>query len=378
MTSNDKKTDQLTNEFDDSQVPVIYELNQETVEKARRIKSELNVIIDRLARLEEHQSTVSEAVYQKLKNEYLQKQNEVAALFADCKREIRHELKNLINAGRENTTRLSAHQLTVEEVKLRGILGEFDDEKVREIETRENKIIEEFEAAGTKIKNDIAILEEITGESFELTGPDEPGEAISLHEDHEALSTIPGIQTGVLLETGLSNNAPDEENFTRQIDADESTDDSVFNVNDATIAIVNNENQGSVEDLSTGQHIDLEEEATICVQTPSSGNEDQTLEEESNLSHATITIYEQENKIGEHLFKSECRIGRTRTADIFLKDDTVSRNHALIVRKGDEYHISDQNSANGVLVNSERVTEAILKNGDAINIGIFTLIIKFC
>jgi len=54
----------------------------------------------------------------------------------------------------------------------------------------------------------------------------------------------------------------------------------------------------------------------------------------------------------------------------------VSRNHALIVRNGDEYKIFDQNSANGVIVNEERVTEATLKNEDRIIIGIFTLVFK--
>ncbi|MBN2089467.1 FHA domain-containing protein [candidate division KSB1 bacterium] len=377
MTSKDTKTEHSANEFDNSQVPVIYEMNQQILEKARQIKNEFDIILDRLAKLDEHQSKVSAVVYQKLKNEYLEKQKEVSFVFENCKAEIRNELKKMLETEQQNENLLKKHQLSLEEVKMRGILGEYDDEKVREIEATENKIIDDFQQVSIKIKNDISILEEILGESFELTSSAELAEASPRNERDDEVINGPGIQTGVILESELSPDFPDEENLLQEIEADESTDANVLNLNDATIAVMAGENQNLVEDLSTGQHANPdEEEATVFVQGLSPENEDQTLEDDSDQSHATIIINDQENVIGEHIFKSECRIGRTKTADIFLKDDTVSRNHALIVRKGDEYHIFDQNSANGVIVNGERVAEAILKNDDLIIIGIFSLIIK--
>ncbi len=376
MTSKNQKTEHSANEINNSQLPVIYEINHEIIEKARQVRNEFNIILERLVKLDEHQSEVSDVVYQKLKKEYLQKRSEISSVFENCKTEIRDELKKLVDIEKKNSNQLKNHQLSLEEVKLRGILGEFDDEKVREIETVENKIIEDFEQAITKIKNDILMLEEISGESFELSRLNDSDKVPPIHENNEELIAGPNIQTGVLFESGLSSELQGEENKMPDSEADKSTDENIINLNDATIAVVADENQRSIEDLSTGQHIDVEEEATVCVQGPSMDSEDQTLEDESDQSPATIIIYEQEKVIGEHRFKSECRIGRTKTADIFLKDDTVSRNHALIVRKGEEYRIFDQNSANGVIVNGERVSEALLKNDDLISIGIFTLIIK--
>jgi hypothetical protein len=376
MTSQNKVSDSSQNEIDNSQVPVIYTINQEIFNKARQTKDELTVISTRLTKLDEHQSQVSEIVFQKLKNEYLQKQNDISLVFDTCKTEIRAELKKLVDTERQNSLQLKNHQLSLEEVKLRGILGEFDDDQVREIEASENKIINTFQQADLKIKNDIQTLENLLGESFALstdellaTDPVGANRAPSLND--------PGLETGVIIESGLSTELNGNDNLMNEIAVDGSNDTDVVNLNDATIAVVTNENVAPVEDLSTGQHVNFEEEeATVCVQAPSPGSEDQTLENESDELEARIIIYEQENKIGEHSFHSECRIGRTKTADIFLKDDTVSRNHALVVRKGDEYKIFDQNSANGVIVNGERVTEAILKNADLIIIGIFTLVLK--
>jgi pSer/pThr/pTyr-binding forkhead associated (FHA) protein len=62
-------------------------------------------------------------------------------------------------------------------------------------------------------------------------------------------------------------------------------------------------------------------------------------------------------------------IGRSPAADIVLDDSSVSRRHALLARRGAETVILDDRSLNGLRVNGERVTEAILRNGDLIVLG---------
>ena len=64
------------------------------------------------------------------------------------------------------------------------------------------------------------------------------------------------------------------------------------------------------------------------------------------------------------------RIGRSENADICLDDPTVSRRHALIVAEpGKGLRVLDDRSLNGVLVNGERVGEAVLAHGDEIRLG---------
>ncbi|HLB61566.1 MAG TPA: FHA domain-containing protein [Actinomycetota bacterium] len=65
--------------------------------------------------------------------------------------------------------------------------------------------------------------------------------------------------------------------------------------------------------------------------------------------------------------------GRNPESDVFLDDVTVSRKHAEIVRRGQEFFVRDVGSLNGTYVNRERVEETKLAAGDEIQIGRFRL-----
>ena len=66
-------------------------------------------------------------------------------------------------------------------------------------------------------------------------------------------------------------------------------------------------------------------------------------------------------------------IGRSPDAEVFLDDVTVSRNHALIVRRQDGLYIDDLGSLNGTYVNRRRIESHSLDDGDEIQIGKFKL-----
>ena len=67
-------------------------------------------------------------------------------------------------------------------------------------------------------------------------------------------------------------------------------------------------------------------------------------------------------------------IGRATTADIFLDDVTVSRDHARIERLEGSFHLFDAGSLNGSYVNNESITNHQLKTGDEIQIGKFHML----
>jgi pSer/pThr/pTyr-binding forkhead associated (FHA) protein len=66
-------------------------------------------------------------------------------------------------------------------------------------------------------------------------------------------------------------------------------------------------------------------------------------------------------------------IGRTPDAGVFLDDVTVSRNHALLVRRNDGLYIDDLGSLNGTYVNRRRIESHKLDDGDEIQIGKYKL-----
>jgi pSer/pThr/pTyr-binding forkhead associated (FHA) protein len=63
------------------------------------------------------------------------------------------------------------------------------------------------------------------------------------------------------------------------------------------------------------------------------------------------------------------RVGRSPAADVMVEHLSVSRRHAVVVTRGDVVVVLDDRSLNGVVVNDERVGEAVLAHGDEIRLG---------
>jgi FHA domain-containing protein/TIR domain-containing protein len=67
-------------------------------------------------------------------------------------------------------------------------------------------------------------------------------------------------------------------------------------------------------------------------------------------------------------------VGRHPDCDIVLKDESVSRRHAEITRRGSTVEIADCNSVNGIFINGSQVTNRVrLCDSDRIQIGVFVL-----
>jgi pSer/pThr/pTyr-binding forkhead associated (FHA) protein len=66
--------------------------------------------------------------------------------------------------------------------------------------------------------------------------------------------------------------------------------------------------------------------------------------------------------------------GRRPDSDIFLDDVTVSRKHAEFVRRGTAFVVRDVGSLNGTYVARDRIEEAVLRDGDEVQIGKYRLV----
>ena len=90
---------------------------------------------------------------------------------------------------------------------------------------------------------------------------------------------------------------------------------------------------------------------------------------------AALVIRAGGGRVGESfpLNADRMTIGRRPDSDIFLDDVTVSRDHALIVRRNGGYWLDDLGSLNGTYVNRRRIDSHRLEDGDELQVGKYKL-----
>lgn len=70
-------------------------------------------------------------------------------------------------------------------------------------------------------------------------------------------------------------------------------------------------------------------------------------------------------------------IGRSaKEAQLVLRHNAVSRQHAIVERLGAVFWLVDMASMNGVIVNGRKATRAIIGPGDVLTIGPFTIAVE--
>jgi uncharacterized RDD family membrane protein YckC len=69
-------------------------------------------------------------------------------------------------------------------------------------------------------------------------------------------------------------------------------------------------------------------------------------------------------------------IGRDPSNDLVLPDAMVSRRHAVVEHRGQKFFLRDCSSANGSVVNGDRVSERALRDGDLVAIGSMRLLFR--
>ncbi|HEY6552899.1 MAG TPA: FHA domain-containing protein, partial [Vicinamibacteria bacterium] len=76
------------------------------------------------------------------------------------------------------------------------------------------------------------------------------------------------------------------------------------------------------------------------------------------------------------LARSLLSIGRDPSNDLVLPDAMVSRRHAVIECRGNQYYLRDCNSSNGSVVNGDKISERSLRDGDLVAIGTARLLYR--
>jgi hypothetical protein len=99
------------------------------------------------------------------------------------------------------------------------------------------------------------------------------------------------------------------------------------------------------------------------------------LEEVVAAKGAALVVRSGAGHVGESfpIDRERMTIGRRPDCALFLDDVTVSRDHALLVRRGDGVFLDDLGSLNGTYVNRRRIESQRLEDGDEVQIGKYKL-----
>jgi hypothetical protein len=119
----------------------------------------------------------------------------------------------------------------------------------------------------------------------------------------------------------------------------------------------------------------LEDDTTIAYQLDESGETKQFDLESLQPQGWALVIRSGGGRAGESFALSGDRltVGRSPDSEVFLDDVTVSRHHALVVRRRDGLYIDDLGSLNGTYVNRRRIESHKLSDGDELQIGKYKL-----
>ncbi|PIR16682.1 MAG: hypothetical protein COV46_07425 [Deltaproteobacteria bacterium CG11_big_fil_rev_8_21_14_0_20_49_13] len=307
-----------------------FPINQALLDDANKLKQERGLVRERLDKIEAKKNDVSPSVYQKVKQEYVQKLNEATNALLEKKGDIDKELSTLYETRSRITESLEQHKEVLEELKFRHELGEHDDANFTSLSNDELDKIGKFEKVLGAVSGNI--------DRYKAIFEDEEGFVESAEPSIKKQKTKPTKQatTPNLLEGSDYNiETEGEDYFAPEEDASRTPSES---------------------------SIDITKKTAAETSTPSGA--------------ARLIIIEGGHVNQEYKLRKETTIGRANSNTIILKDGKVSRQHAVVKQTGNEYVMLDLNSSNGVIVNHERVKEHVLSDGDQIAIGDHTLQFK--
>jgi FHA domain-containing protein/zinc ribbon protein len=117
---------------------------------------------------------------------------------------------------------------------------------------------------------------------------------------------------------------------------------------------------------------------TTMAFTPEEGEDESAAPLEGLVEGPALVVRSGGGRAGEHFplgagDDERTTIGRSPDCDIFLDDVTVSRRHAVLVRRDGKFFIEDQGSLNGTFLNRRRIEAGELEEGDELQVGKYRL-----
>ncbi len=300
------------------------------------LQKQQRTMLDRLEKLNEKADTVSEVVYNRIFSDYQHKLEQLNLELTPLYDQLKLKKAELTEAIQGVEEELKAYLVEKEEISVRAELGEFSQKKAAsKIEAldkenedkfdRKNKLSSELEKVNEVLEleeNSVDLIEN-KPESPELppengAEPPEVAEVAEISETVEPSTLNEEVRTGDLLPPP------------------------------PPLESVNDESEKTILDLSA----EVQDGSTVLFRPP------------------TLTIVSGSQTGTEFRLKmGVTNIGSGKDNDIRIDDPSIAEKHAQITFGPDGFTIYDYNTAGGILINGQRITERLIHSGDKIQIG---------
>ncbi len=327
------------------------QIDTTAIEQLCEIKREQEVLQHRLAMMEEKHEMVSEAVYERVRNDYQSRHREFEDKARPLKTQARQEYATLHTLRKQIKSTLEAVHLDKEELEFRHELGEFDEEDFSQRLAACNTQLEERQAELAEAEQLKARFLAAFHSEEELTAEPEEGKAPTAEpEEGEELTAEPVGEEAPPAK-------PEPTSITAQREPSVSTDETI-----ARMPIAGE--SGADSEQADRQRTRIVPRSTDIGKTV--------------MMHGPVLVALREDGSSEEflLGVKPIVIGRAPKCKIRLAEPGVSRQHAEVSFGPTGYSIRDLDSENGTQINGEPVTERKLQDGDLISIGSSELLFR--
>ncbi len=314
------------------------------LKEAVNLKQEKQLLQERLDKLEETREQVTASVYQKVRQDYLERLNQLGKKLLDLQKELETDRQAILEKKKTVQAQLVHHREVLEEAKLRASLGEYTDEQYKKVESAVTSEIQILEDAQKSLETELEKYQKTFTEPAPVTASPPPTPVVP--EVKKTLPIEPG--TDRILEPSVApiSNPPVKQE-TKKPSA------SVAVADEPTLPRINNP---------------LTRPAT---------EESLTQQDSAPPDRVPIIIHLENEKVIEKVpVDKTLVIGRSPASNIVLNEPKVSRRHAEIHTIAGKYIIVDLDSSNGTFVAGKKIKECVLRPDDQIKIGNATLIFQ--
>ncbi len=304
------------------------------------LQKQQTVMLERLEKLNDKSDTISEIVYKKILNDYQHKLEQLDMELSPLYDQLKLRKAELVESINEVEEDLKAYLIAKEEISVRAELGEFTEKKAAsKTEALEKENEDKFDRKD-KLTSELDVVDEVLAAEVGAQGMPMP---IPVPEPVEEL---PEANTEDIQEDAGEG---DPSTLTEKMSQDESVPPPPLENTSA------GETEKTILDLGE----ELQEGSTLLFRPP------------------TLTVLSGDQQDTEFRLKmGVTNIGSGSESDILINDPSIAEKHAQITFGPDGFTIYDYNTAGGILVNGQRISEHLVQNGDKIQIGDIELLFE--